>query len=105
MCAGSTGGRRSMTGTGCSSSSSAPVQTRTLALVAGLDIEPRRVLNCGCGTGALLRSLPGQLPGAALAGVDAAAGMIRVARQAGVPAGLLQATAGELPFAAPRSGW
>jgi SAM-dependent methyltransferase len=48
--------------------------------------------------GDLLLACP-SVPSVALAAVDAAAGMIRVARQTGVPAGLVQATAGELPFA------
>jgi ubiquinone/menaquinone biosynthesis C-methylase UbiE len=76
-----------------------PVHAQTLALVAGLGVQPRRVLDIGCGTGTLLRLLSRQFPGAALAGVDAAAGMIRAARQARVPAALAQATAGALPFA------
>ncbi len=76
-----------------------PVHARTLELAAGLGIMPQRVLDIGCGTGALLRSVSGQWPSTALAGVDPAAGMLRAARQAGVPAGLVQATAGALPFA------
>jgi ubiquinone/menaquinone biosynthesis C-methylase UbiE len=76
-----------------------PVHARTLELAAGLGVRPQRVLDIGCGTGALLRSLSREWPGAALAGVDAAAGMVRAARQAGAPGGLIQATAGALPFA------
>jgi ubiquinone/menaquinone biosynthesis C-methylase UbiE len=76
-----------------------PVHARTLQLAAGLGIMPQRVLDIGCGTGALLRSVSGQWPSAALVGVDPAAGMLRAARQAGVPGGLAQATAGALPFA------
>ena len=76
-----------------------PVHARTLELAVGLGIMPQRVLDIGCGTGALLRSVSGQWPGAALAGVDPAAGMLRAARQAGLPAGLVQATAAGLPFA------
>lgn len=75
-----------------------PVHTQTMALVAGLEVRPRRVLDIGCGTGALLRLLARQFPGTALAGVDAAAGMARMARQAGVRAGVVQASAGALPF-------
>lgn len=75
-----------------------PVQARTLDVAAGLGIVPQRVLDIGCGTGALLRSVSAQWPSAALAGVDPAAGMLRAARQAGIPAGLVQATAGALPF-------
>jgi ubiquinone/menaquinone biosynthesis C-methylase UbiE len=43
---------------------------------------PRRVLDVGCGTGYLLRQLAARAPDAAeLAGVDAAAQMVRVARE------------------------
>jgi ubiquinone/menaquinone biosynthesis C-methylase UbiE len=76
-----------------------PVHARTLELAAGLGLVPQRVLDVGCGSGALLRSACGQWPGAALAGVDPAAGMVRAARQAGVPGGFVQATASGLPFA------
>jgi ubiquinone/menaquinone biosynthesis C-methylase UbiE len=73
-----------------------PVHARTLQLAAGLGLVPQRVLDVGCGSGALLRSASAQWPGAALAGVDPATGMIRAARQAGVPGGLVQAAAGGL---------
>ena len=73
-----------------------PVHARTLELAAGLGLMPQRVLDVGCGSGALLRSASEQWPGAVLAGVDSAAGMVRAARQAGVPGGLVQATAGGL---------
>jgi ubiquinone/menaquinone biosynthesis C-methylase UbiE len=54
-------------------------RTADLAL-ASLD-APRRVLDVGCGTGTLLRLLGDRLPDAdALEGIDAAAGMIAVAR-------------------------
>jgi ubiquinone/menaquinone biosynthesis C-methylase UbiE len=43
--------------------------------------------------------MSGQFPGAALAGVDPAAGMLTGARRAGVPAALARADAGALPFA------
>jgi len=76
-----------------------PVHAQTLALVARLGVRPRRVLDIGCGTGALLRLASHQFPGAALAGVDAAPGMISAARRAGVPAALARASAEALPFA------
>ncbi len=76
-----------------------PVHTRTLELATGLGITPQRVLDIGCGTGALLRLAFSQWHGAVLAGVDPAAGMLHAARQSGVPAGLVQGTADSLPFA------
>lgn len=76
-----------------------PVHGQVVALLAGLGLRPGRVLDIGCGTGALLRRLSGQFPGAALAGVDPAAGMIGAARRADVPAGLARADAVALPFA------
>lgn len=76
-----------------------PVHAQTLALAAALDMQPRRVLDIGCGTGTLLALMARQFPAAALAGVDPAAGMISVARQAGVPTALAQANAAALPFA------
>ena len=76
-----------------------PVHAETLALVGRLGVRPRRVLDIGCGTGRLLRLMSRQFPGAKLAGVDAAAGMISAARQASVPAALTRATAAALPFA------
>lgn len=75
-----------------------PVHARTLTLVADLGVRPSRVLDIGCGTGTLLRLLSHQFPGAALAGVDAAAGMISAAQRAGVPAALAQASSAALPF-------
>lgn len=76
-----------------------PVHARTLALVTGLGVQPQRILDIGCGTGTLLTLLSRRFPAASLAGADPAAGMIRAARQAGVPAALAQANAGALPFA------
>jgi len=75
------------------------VHAQVRSLVAGLGVRPRRVLDIGCGTGSLLKLMSGQFPGAVLAGVDPAAGMISAARSAGVPAGLAQADARAVPFA------
>ncbi len=76
-----------------------PVHARTLDLISRLGVRPRKALDIGCGTGALLRALSRLFPETELTGVDAAPGMIRVARQAGVPATLVQADAEALPFA------
>lgn len=76
-----------------------PVHAQTLALVAGQGVQPRQVLDVGCGTGALLKLMSRQFPSAALAGADPAAGMIEAGRRAGVPAALVQADAAALPFA------
>jgi ubiquinone/menaquinone biosynthesis C-methylase UbiE len=55
------------------------VRTADLALSSG--DAPLRILDVGCGTGLLLRLLADRLPKAEeLAGIDAAAGMIAVAR-------------------------
>ncbi len=43
--------------------------------------EPRRVLDIGCGTGRLLRTMGARWPAAQLTGVDAAEGMVEVARR------------------------
>ena len=75
-----------------------PVHEQTLKLVRGLGVTPQRVLDIGCGTGALLRAMGQEFPGAELAGVDAAGGMIWTARQARIPATLAQASAAALPF-------
>jgi malonyl-CoA O-methyltransferase len=50
---------------------------RLLALALPAAPAPRRVLDVGAGTGALLARLSGLLPGAALAAVDLAPGMAR----------------------------
>jgi ubiquinone/menaquinone biosynthesis C-methylase UbiE len=55
---------------------------RTLDLALSTRPRPRRVLDIGCGTGYLLRSLASRCPGAvALHGVDPAAPMVDVARR------------------------
>jgi ubiquinone/menaquinone biosynthesis C-methylase UbiE len=46
-----------------------------------LTAEPRRVLDVGCGTGRLLRTVGERWPAAQLAGVDAAEGMVEEARR------------------------
>ena len=68
-----------------------------LSLVAGR-AEPR-ILDVGCGTGALLRFLGGVRPDARLTGVDPADEMVRVAASASASATVLRAGAEALPFA------
>ncbi|MEY9951853.1 class I SAM-dependent methyltransferase [Leifsonia sp. EB34] len=73
-------------------------RTAVLAVsVAGGGREPR-ILDVGCGSGALLRLLGGLLPDARLTGVDPAAGMVREAA-ASTRAAVRQAAAEALPFA------
>jgi SAM-dependent methyltransferase len=70
---------------------------RLLGPVAGA-----RVLEVGCGSAPCARWLAAQ--GARVAGVDLSAGMLRhavdAARETGIPVPLVQADAGQLPFAA-----
>lgn len=56
--------------------------TRTVDIALEVEPAPARVLDIGCGTGALLRLLADRLEGTCeeLVGIDAAAGMIEVAR-------------------------
>ena len=61
---------------------------------------PRRVLDVGYGTGALLSRLAGVFPGAALAGVDLAHGMALAARRRPIRALLGVGDAEALPFRA-----
>jgi ubiquinone/menaquinone biosynthesis C-methylase UbiE len=66
-------------------------------------IAPKRVLDVGCGTGALLRRVAERFPDAELVGVDVAENMIKVARAKahdGFPGQFLQAPAEKLPFEA-----
>ena len=60
------------------------ITTRTLDLALEVKAMPARVLDVGCGTGLLLRLLADRLPnrGQELLGIDAAGGMIDVAKAA-----------------------
>ena len=56
-----------------------PVHHGVTEVVTALAPAPTRILDIGCGTGALLRLLAGRFPGANLTGVDASTEMIKVA--------------------------
>lgn len=59
------------------------IADRTADLALALVPAPHRVLDVGCGTGYLLRRIAARVPDAVeLAGVDAAAPMVRAAREA-----------------------
>jgi ubiquinone/menaquinone biosynthesis C-methylase UbiE len=78
-----------------------PVQEATLRRAALLAPDPRRLLDVGCGTGALLRKAADRFPTADLSGVDPAAGMVEAARKSwrgDRPARFVRAAAEALPF-------
>lgn len=78
-----------------------PVQRRTLDLLSSLESSPLRLLDVGCGTGALLRQAGGRFPEAGLYGVDPAPEMVKVAQRLGQGISrleVLEAPAGQLPF-------
>ena len=78
-----------------------PVQEATLRRAAHLAPDPRRVLDVGCGTGALLRKVADRFPRADLTGVDPAPGMVEAARKSWCgdrPARFVRAAAEALPF-------
>jgi ubiquinone/menaquinone biosynthesis C-methylase UbiE len=74
-----------------------PIQRRTLEVAAALSPTPASVLDVGCGTGSLLCLAGRRFPDARLAGVDAAAEMIKQAHADG--AEFRHAPAERLPFA------
>ncbi len=77
------------------------IQATLRETLARLSLDPAdRVLDVGCGTGALLRELARSHPAALLAGVDPVPEMLAVARR-GLPSGveLLEGCAERLPFA------
>jgi ubiquinone/menaquinone biosynthesis C-methylase UbiE len=71
------------------------------ATLRELSIGPgERVLDVGCGTGALLEAVRGRWPGAAGVGVDLSLAMLAIARRRlPPPVALVAADAGRLPFA------
>ena len=78
-----------------------PVQKATLDRAALLVPHPRRLLDVGCGTGALLRQARARVPEVDLAGIDPAHGMVSTAHarwNAGRPAAFLNAAVERLPF-------
>ena len=83
----------------------ASVQKRVLAMFLELlkseDIEPRRILDVGSGTGMLLRSLRGMYGDVCAVGIDLAMGMSRKARdntKTDMRTHILNADAENLPF-------
>jgi ubiquinone/menaquinone biosynthesis C-methylase UbiE len=80
-----------------------PVQQAALRLAARQLPAPRRILDVGCGTGALLRQAAQRFPDAQLVGVDLAGAMLAAA-EAATPAELpirfVHARAERLPLAA-----
>lgn len=78
-----------------------PVQRATLQRAALLCPQPRRILDVGCGTGALLRMAAEHFPTAELTGVDPARDMVTTARRTPGPDRsplLVNAAAERLPF-------
>jgi ubiquinone/menaquinone biosynthesis C-methylase UbiE len=79
-----------------------PVQRTVLDLAAAEIPRPAWILDVGCGTGRLLRAAEARFPEAHLDGVDAAAGMVKVALAGRSPNSRIncqEATAEALPFA------
>ncbi|GEJ56811.1 methyltransferase domain-containing protein [Anaeromyxobacter diazotrophicus] len=76
------------------------VRARLLALALGAAPAPRRVLDVGAGTGALLAALRARAPGALGVATDLAHGMALAARERGAPA--VAGDAEALPFRAGR---
>ena len=78
-----------------------PVHEATLRLAARVAPRPRRVLDVGCGTGALMRRAADRFPGAKLVGADPAPGMVAAAREAmkdGASVSFVCAPVESLPF-------
>lgn len=76
------------------------VRARLAALLPAASTAPRRILDVGAGTGALLATLRGRWPTAALCGVDLAHGMASAARRRSTAVAVGDAEA--LPFPAGR---
>jgi len=69
--------------------------------VGGAGLEPKRILDVGCGTGALMRRMVERFPAAELTGVDVSPNMVAQARER-LPKGLnvnfVEGPAEKLPF-------
>jgi SAM-dependent methyltransferase len=79
-----------------------PVQQAALCLAAQHRPTPQRILDVGCGTGALLRQAARRFPNARLVGIDPAPRMVTAASEAtptGLPIHFVHACAEHLPFA------
>lgn len=71
------------------------------AYVSSTDLRPKRILDVGCGTGALLRRVVERFPEAALTGVDISPNMVSAARERvpqGLPVTFVEGPAEKLPF-------
>jgi len=64
-----------------------------------MNLEPRRVLDAGCGAGGRIGALARRFPGAEIWGADFSTGMLRAAKGAGIPSPLVAADLASLPFA------
>lgn len=69
-----------------------------MSVATALTPSPQRILDLGCGTGLLLRSLHDTMPHATVIGVDASSPMLNVATTQGSDIGWVQASAEQLPF-------
>ncbi len=77
------------------------VGTRLLDELAGLDVNPARILDLGCGTGHFQPHLAHRFPGAEYVGLDIAEGMVNYARDhCGQAARWVVGDAESLPLAA-----
>lgn len=83
--------RRSVWGPGPSG-----VDPAAVVVAAVVDGSPGRVLEIGCGTGALARRVLEALPACGYLATDESAAMVATARAAGVPARVVEAS--DLPF-------
>lgn len=69
--------------------------------LAGIRLDPQRILDAGCGEGADLAQLKARFPAACVAALDASEGMLQAVRAGvgDVQAGLVCADFAQLPFA------